>query len=371
MFDPRSDDYFADPYAVYRHYRESDPVHRGPDGWYLFRYADVAAALKDERLLHDRSSLLPPIQMPPLSVFRYADKFLNALDPPTHTRLRSLVSGAFTPRVVESLGPYAQEEADRLLAAAGSSFDLIADFAGPLPLRVIGRLLGIPIADYEQFRQWSHDFSALAEDSSPELFVRASAATDGLAPLVLEALRAGRSELLRNLRDGDLSEDEAVATCMLLLVAGHETTVNLIGNGMLALLQQPSELALLRDDPSLVKDALEEFLRYDAPGRIAVRWASADLPWGASRGERVALVVGSANRDPAQFVEPERLDVRRKPRHLSFGLGIHFCLGAPLARLEGEVAFQALLRRPLQLAGSPVWLRRVSFRGLETFPVTA
>lgn len=388
-FNPYSDEHRDQPFELYKRYREHDPVHESIGFWYLFRYDDVLAALKDMRFVHEAARVadgkpeIPP-ELAQSIYFRLAKSFMVTIDPPAHTRLRGLVNKAFTRDVVDGLRQLAEVEASKLLETLLSTraeFDLISQFAGPFSLHMIANMLGIPIDDYASFRRWSRDLSATIEQSTAGVLAKATIAgeemSDYLKQVIANRRTHRRNDLVSRLIDAEengatLTEDEIIATCMLLLVAGHETTMNLIGNGMYALLQHPDQLQLLREQPNLIRNAVEEFLRYDAPGRIAVRWAAEEVQIGGRvipRGARVGLVIASANRDEKVFENPERLDVTRDAsRHIAFGMGIHYCLGAPLARMEGEVAFRTLLERFPRISlseDSIEWERRASMRGLK------
>jgi cytochrome P450 len=310
------------------------------------------------------------------------------IDPPAHTRLRALVSKAFTPRMVESVRPRAQALADELLDAAASvgTLDVIGGYAMPLTLTVISEMLGVPIASREEMRVWAGVLvQAVDAKRDTAIYGTATAVTMQLVALFQGVLAERRaeprndliSELLQAHEQGDhLSEQELIVTATTLLLAGHETTVNLIGNGMLALLRQPDQLALLRERPELTPSAVEEFLRYEAPSQMASRVAPEEMEIGGQivgRGEILNLLLGSGNHDPEAFSVPDRLDVTRaNNRHLAFGTGMHYCLGAPLARLEGQVAIETLLRRFPMLrlsddsAQAPEWRETISFRGLRS-----
>ncbi|PWU24874.1 MAG: cytochrome P450 [Candidatus Rokuibacteriota bacterium] len=387
QFNPLAPETIEDPYPLYHRLRTEDPVHQSPAGiWVLSRYDDVGLALRDARF--GRRGFQE------LITARFGGPgFGNSMllqDPPDHTRLRTLVSKAFTPRAIEGLRAQIVSMVDGLLDQAGDrgEMDLIADLAYPLPASVICEMLGVPLVDRDRLREWSADIARSLDAlivSEPELITRAKAA--GLAlreyfeHLVGERRRAPRADILSALiaaeEAGDqLSTDELFATVVLLFLAGHETTANLIGNGVLALLRHPAELARLRDDPSLVESAVEELLRYDSPVQRVSRITSADVVINdhtIPRGSLVLALIASANRDPAYFPEPDRLDLaRRDNRHLAFGSGIHFCLGAPLARLEGRIVLAALLRRcpRLALATDRVeWRQTFALRALVSLPV--
>ena len=390
-FDPRTPSFVADPYPFYARLRATTPVRYVPatDSWWLTRYADVLLALHDQRFgkepVEPGGRQVSPIATPGTTDLPLPMLFRN---PPDHTRLRSLVNRAFTPRVVEELRPHIQEIANHLLdqVAGQGSMDLMSDFAVPLPAVVIAELLGVPASDRERFKTWSTDL-VMALDATQPAERRAAAATSGQAlteyfAALIEQRRAAPqddlvSSLIRVEEQGDrLSRGELLSMCTLLLVAGHETTTNLIGSGTLALLQHPDQLARLRQQPELLPSAVEELLRYTSPvqrvGRIArepLTIEGTTIPAGAL----VTPVLGAANHDPAVFQDPERLDLGRTDnRHLAFGRGIHFCLGAPLARLEGQIAFATLLARlpNLTFAGTaPAWSANTSLRGLTTLPL--
>jgi pimeloyl-[acyl-carrier protein] synthase len=390
-FNPMDPEFIADPYPIYHALRAEDPVHLSPLGfWVLTRYEDVVATLRDPRFAKE-----------PLAAF-VAARFGVAMpgvglsmldrDPPDHTRLRGLVSKAFTPRVVEGLRPHIQEIVDDLLdrVEGAGAMDLIEDFAYPLPVIVICEMLGVPVADRERFKGWGLDIArgldAIWLPAESEVGRQSMASRHALTgyfrELIAERRAAPRADLLSALiaaeETGDrLSEEELLATCILLLVAGHETTVNLIGNGTLALLRHPAEMRRLREDPGLVAGAVEELLRYDGPVQRTARIPSEDVVVGGraiGKGELVMPFIGAADRDPAQFREPDRLDITRADnRHIAFGWGIHFCLGAPLARLEGQIAFQTLFRRLPKLAlatDRPQYRQSLTLRGLSALPVS-
>ena len=384
--------FLADPYPVYHRLRAEAPVYRHPFGFFvLTRYEDVAAFLRDPRfgksgyqaLFEARFGGGPDASWLALSMlFR---------DPPDHTRLRALVGQAFTPRVVETLRPRVQAIVDGLLdrVAEAGRMDVIEDLAYPLPVTVISELLGVPVDEADQVKAWSRDVAraldAIALPVEPEVLERGRRATGGMVDyfrrLADERRRRPGTDLLSGLVEAEeagdrLTERELLATCVLLYVAGHETTVNLVGNGLLALLRHPDEWRRLREDSTLLPGAIEELLRYDGPVQRTGRTAGEDVEIGGvaiAAGTLVLAMLGAANRDPAQFADPDRLDVTRdEPRHLAFGAGIHYCLGASLARLEGQVAIGAVLRRFSGLTldvECPVWRPSSALRGLETLPV--
>jgi cytochrome P450 PksS len=378
--------------------RAEAPVHRVtlPDGqtaWLVARYDDVVAVLKDDRFVKDKLNALTPEQageqpwVP--AMFKPLTRNMLDLDPPDHTRLRALVQKAFTPRLVEQMRPRVEALAEGLLDGLRGRprFDLIRDFALPIPTTVIAEMLGVPAGDRHKFHRWSRAIVS-ADPSGPRMLLaipHAWAFLRYIRRLVRSKRAAPAGDLLSALvraeEAGDqLSEDELVAMTFLLLVAGHETTVNLIGNGVLALLEHPDQLARLRGDPELIRPAVEELLRYASPLETATeRFARDDVTVAGvtiPRGSMVYVALASANRDGRQFPDPDRLDIARDPnRHLSFGLGPHFCLGAPLARLEGQVSIAALLRRAAEFQasvphGAIRWRRGLVLRGVESLPVT-
>jgi pimeloyl-[acyl-carrier protein] synthase len=387
-FNPFQPQLRSDPYPLYRPYREQDSVHwnGAPDhaqgSWCVFRHQDVVAALKNASL----GKSMKPMAPEPLG--RLLGQWMLLRNPPSHTRLRGLVNTAFTPQVVGRLHQSIQETADFLLTEveADGEMDVILHYASALPLIVIAELLGIPPSDRARFRAWSLDLGTVL-DVSPtrEAIARATRSTldltEYLRRIVSERRVRPQQDLISVLIDAEengekLTEDELLAMCVLLLGAGHETTVNLIGNGALALLRHPDQLARLRDDPSIAEDAVEELLRYDSSVQMVFREALDDVQLGRKtirRGEAVTIFLGSANRDPEQFPDPDRLDLTRgRTRHTGFGMGIHFCLGAPLARLEAQIAFQTLLRRMpcLTLQPGPLtWRAGLVFHGVEALPV--
>ncbi|GAA2852340.1 cytochrome P450 [Streptosporangium fragile] len=395
VFDP---EFARDPYGVYAALREKGPVHAidfppGTDAFLVIDYEHGRPALNDPRLSKEFKHAPAVFRQFVTDAGRnnpvLAHNMLSS-DPPDHTRLRRLVSKAFTPRRTESLRPRIQEIADGLVDAMAPTgrADLIGDFAFPLPIVVICELLGVPAEDRDAFREWSATLIDPAMDEE-QLRRRAevnAAIRDYFGRLIAERRAEPRDDMISALvsaRDDRelLSEQELMATLTLLLIAGHETTVNLIGNGVLALLTHPDQLALLRERPELIPSAVEEFLRYEGPvERATLRFATEDLQIAGvhiPEGSVVHISLGAADRDPEAFAHPDTLDVTRADNHhVAFGHGIHFCLGAPLARLEGRIAFETLLRRLPGLAldcppAEAAWRRSGSLiRGLEALPVT-
>jgi cytochrome P450 len=389
MFDPRSPDFRANPYSYYDSLRATAPVlYWGLwNFWFLSRYDDCSRLLRDARLGHGEPGGEPPEEQ--RALFEMQRHWMLIKDPPDHRRLRELVHKAFTPRRVEQMRDRIQAITDGLLdrvQAAGQA-DVIADLAYPLPVTVIAEMLGIPAGDHDQFHDWSNELArSLDLTDDPEVYNRASASatalTNYLRELIARRRRQPQDDLLSALitaeeEGGRLSEDELYATCALLLIAGHETTINLIGNGVLALLRQPDQLHRLRQEPGLIRTAVEELLRYDSPVQMTSRVALETIELQGQTiqaGQQVAFLLGAANHDPERFANPHKLDLGRDPNpHLAFGNGIHYCLGAPLARLEGQIAINTLLRRMPDLALAterPEYIDNYTLRGLERLPVT-
>ncbi len=386
----------ADPHPFYTYLRHEAPVYRAvlPDRrvvWLLARYDDTIMLLKDERFVKDRTNTLTPEEQPrnqwvPGFARPLARNMLD-LDAPDHARLRTLVSKVFTRRLVEQLRGRVEELCDGFLTAAQrrGSLDLIRDYALPLPTTVIAEMLGVPVEDRTRFHRWSAQIIAIASGTdqlralpSLWLFIRY------LRALFQQRRAQPRADLISELiqvqEAGDrLSEDELLALVFILLVAGHETTVNLIGTGTLALLDHPAQAERLRRDPAIIQPAVEELVRYASPVDLATeRYAREDITihdLTIPRGEMVLGIIGSANRDEQHFVNGQELDLTREPnKHLGFGQGAHYCLGAPLARLEGQVAINMLLQRfpNLRLAvprESLIWRRGLFMRGLTHLPL--
>ena len=391
-----------DPLAFAARLREQGPLIRlaSPfgmaDGWITTGYDDAIAILKDPRFIKDVQKLSafagkPTFQDEQATIIERFLAFrrdMLTVDPPDHTRLRGLVSKAFTPRMIEHLRPRIQQITDELLDAVESQgkMDLIADFAFPLPITVISEMLGIPVEDRLQFRTWSQTIVTGTTGPQPE---KALAALEEFVQYIKTLLATKRahpgsdltSSLVEVEENGDrLNENELISTIFLLIVAGHETTVNLTGNGVLELLQHPEQMRQLRADLSLLPSAIEELLRYTAPVSFSSpRWASEDIPMHGElirKGEMVFASLIGADTDTRQFSDPEILDItRRENQHIAFGKGIHFCLGAPLARLEGQIAIGTLLQRlpNLRLAcelEQLTWTHSPILRGLTSLPVT-
>jgi cytochrome P450 len=386
----------ADPFPVYRWLRDHEPVHWSEsfNAWVVTRYDDVLEVFqRPERFSSDRFRKVDPryaSQRPAVrAVAEVLADWLVFRDPPDHTRLRALLQRSFTPRHLEKNRERIQSTIDDLLLAVSGrgEMDFIRDFAFPLPALVIALLLGVPGEDIEPIKRWSDRLAAYLGGATDgrDNFGEASAGVTSLCDYFRDLLRAKQASpgddlmslMLRAEHAGDrLSPEEVVSNCVLLLFAGHETTTNLLGNGLLHLLRHPAQRERLARDPALAESAVEELLRFDGPVPATTKVVLRDGDWRGAplrRGQLILPFMSSANRDERHFPAPDRLDLRRQPnRHLAFGFGIHFCLGAPLARLEARLAFRALLRRfpSLTLADpAPRWKPMIFLRGLESLPV--
>ncbi|MEV5316772.1 cytochrome P450 [Streptomyces sp. NPDC052687] len=395
-FDPWDPAFLADPYPAYAELRARGRVHyyEPTNQWLVPHHADVSALLRDRRLgrtyrhrfSHEEFGRTPPPpEQEPFHTLN--DHGMLDLEPPDHTRIRRLVSKAFTPRTVERLKPYVEalagELADGLVRRGGG--DLLAEVAEPLPVAVIAEMLGVPESDRAPLRPWSADICGMYElNPSQETAAKAVRASvefsDYLRGLIAERRRKPGDDLISGLiaahDEGDrLTEQEMISTCVLLLNAGHEATVNATVNGWWALLRHPDQLAALRADHSLVPTAVEELMRYDTPLQLFERWVLDEIEIDGTvipRGAELALLFGSANHDPAVFTEPGRLDLTRADNpHISFSAGIHYCIGAPLARIELAASMRALLERAptLTLASEPKRKPNFVIRGLEGLEV--
>ncbi|MCY3707582.1 MAG: cytochrome P450 [Caldilineaceae bacterium] len=374
-FDLTSSRIRANPYEIYERLRRDDPVHRMRliNAWSLTGYEDAQTILQDHRRFSSGDNKL-----------EYAPyRTMLDLDPPDHTRLRGLVSKAFTPRAVAALGPRVDQIVEELLndLAGKKRFDLISEFAYPLPVIVIAEMLGIPAQDRDRFNVWSNDIALAVEPvlTNAEI-ARVKRASDEIVAYFEEIIARRRdrpeedmlSALLAAEEEGDkLTHDELIGTLMLLLVAGNETTRSLIGNGMLALLKNPAQLQRLRERPELLDSAIDELLRYDSPVQFIIRVVMEETEFKGRRlraGQKMMILVGAANRDPAVFTAPNELDIgRREKSHISFGRGIHYCLGSPLALLEARAAFAGLLERfsSIRLLSDPEYRNQIVLRGVE------
>jgi pimeloyl-[acyl-carrier protein] synthase len=393
LFNPFLQEVRADPWPLCHRLRERDPVYESPFGFYVLTgYADSLKVLRDPRFSVDPRNIeqLPGGSIPDVlgPGQRGLDHMMLFVDPPDHTRLRALVNKAFNPRVVERMRPRIQQIVDDALdrAEREGGMDMIANFAYLLPVTVICDLLGIPGDDRGRFRAWVLEITPILDPLVPLTNVDRIAEAGAALVDYFDGLIARRradpgddlvSELVRAEEEGErLSAEELRATCVLLLIAGHETTMNLIGNGTLALLRARDQLERLAAEPSLIRSAVEELVRHDGPGLLTARTALEDVEVRGHliRKGKVALVlIAAANRDPEQFPDPDRLDLGRDPnRHLAFSAGPHFCIGATLARAESQIAFGRLVDRfpSIELAEEPRWRHTVTFRGLESLRVT-
>ncbi len=384
----------ADPYPLYRRLREEDPVHWDPflHTWVATRYADVVTVLHD----FSAETTSSPEQVRSMGlgamepIARVMMKQMLFMDAPAHTRLRKLYSAAVTPRRVESMASEIQDIADQLLdlVVSGGRMDVIADFANPFPATVSAGLLGVPVSHHQQLKAWSADFGEMLGNfqHNPGRVARVLRSVEDMTAYFRDAIAQQRIRprdgLIRSLMDAEvegsrLTEDEVIANIIVTMVGGQETTTNLIGNGLLTLLRQPERLAELRDDPTIIDSAVEELLRFESPSQHTMRLAPQDVMLGGKlirKREAVMAVMAAGNRDPARFPDPDRLDLSRQDnRHLAFGWAAHFCFGAPLARMEGQIAFSTLLRRlpGLTLAADRLaWRENLGLRGLKALPVT-
>jgi cytochrome P450 len=395
MFDAN---FIADPYRTYSYLRTTGPLHWADKfrsgAWLVPRYADVMAGLHDPRLSSKRShtltAALPTEVQGEFTTFNQIfSRFMLFLDPPEHSRIRKLLNKEFTPNMIQRLRPRIQQIVDSLLdqVAGKSEMEFMTEFAHLLPVRVIAEMLGIPSEDQRDFEIWSDDLTDFFGNAAATVET-ARRAQNSLVSLTeyfrarLPERRANKRDdlvslLLRVEEEGEiLTSEELLAQCTLLLVAGHETTRNLLGNGMLALLQNPDQFAKLKENPSLINSAVRELARYDSPVQFSGRAATEDFSWHdheIKKGQTVVLLLGSANRDAEKFSEPDKLEITRdEGMPLSFGHGIHFCIGAALAYTEAEIAFTTLLERTSglrMLDDVPAWRPNMSFRGLSRLPL--
>ena len=363
----------AYPFDKYEELRRKDPVHRlrTINAWVLTQYEDTNAVLRDHaRFSRDYGG-------------KSAYRSMLDTDPPDHTRLRTLVSKAFTPRSVADLTPRIHQIVDDLLDATEGRdrFDLIDSFAYPLPVIVIAEMLGVPSGDIEVFKSWSNDIAlsvepTVSDEQQRRIDESGEKLYDYFEGIIEQRRREPRDDMITALiaaeDEGDrLTHEELLATLLLLLVAGNETTRNLIGNGTLALMRNPAQLARLRSEPDLLDSAINEMLRYDSPVQLDGRMAVEEIEIGGKRikpGQRAICLLGAANRDPSVFTNPDVFDIgRQEGSHIAFGRGIHYCLGAPLAVLEGRIAFSSLLKRfsSIKLMSEPEYREQVVLRGVK------
>jgi pimeloyl-[acyl-carrier protein] synthase len=384
----------ANPYPLYNRLRTEDPVHWDPylHAWVVTRYADVVTVLHDfsaarmptpEQLTAFGLSELNPIA-------QVLVRQMIFMDAPAHTRLRALCAAAFTPRRAEGLRAHIQEITDSLIddVIDKGRMDVIADFGNLLPATVTAELMGVPVEDRDKLKTWSKDFSEMLGNfqhnpgRAQHMLDTVENMTTYYRDRIREQEREPREGVVHSLMtaevDGDrLTEEEVVANSIITMTGGQETTTNLIGNGLLTLLRNPDEMTRLQADPSLLPSAIEELLRYESPIQHTGRLAPADVELGGKlihKRDAVLSVLGAANRDPERFPNPDVLDITRPDnRHLAFGWAAHYCFGAPLARVEGQIAFATIFRRLRNLALEPdplIWRNNMGFRGLETLPVT-
>ena len=393
----------AAPYPVYAHYRENDPVHWGmaanrqlSGAWYLFRYQDVMQVLEDKRFGREGHKVRTDIDTAPVpkaykGFSSMVSNWMVFRDPPNHTRLRLLVNKAFSPKTLENLRPTIVAIADSLLERVRerAEIDLIDDFAFPLPVMAIAALLGVDPEDRFAFREWAlalQHASASRLTPSAQVYEQAEAATQAFIEYFKDAIAKRHAQpredlitaLVKARYEGDkLNDEEILATCIHLLTAGHETTINLIAKGTLALLRNPEQIKLLRSHSELMPGAVEELIRYDSPVQMLSRWAYEDVEIGGKlirRGDSVGLILGSANRDRRRFDNPDLLDIQREDnKHCGFGGGIHFCLGSALARAEAQISLNILINRfpQLHLVNKAVeWADNIVFHGPKHLPIS-
>jgi cytochrome P450 len=384
----------ADPYPLYHRLRAEDPVHWDPylHAWVVTRHADVVTVF--QRFLAGRTPTpeqLALLGMPELGpIARVMVRQMLFLDPPAHTRVRTLAARAFTPRRVEVLRGHIRDITGELVdrVAARGRMDVIADIGNPLPSIVTTEMLGVPREDWARLKEWSTDFAEMLGNfqHNPGRAARVLVSLEEMTAYFTDAVRREATRPTEGLVnalttaevDGDrFTEEEVVANIIVTMVGGLETTTNLIGNGLLSLLRHPDQLERLRAEPALIPDAVEELLRHESPSQHTARLAPHDVELGGRlirERQAVIAVMGAANRDPERFPDPDRLDVgRRDNRHVAFGWAGHFCFGAPLARIEGQVAFETMLRRlpDLRLEPGPLaWRENLGLRGLKALPVT-
>jgi cytochrome P450 len=394
-----SPEFYANPYPIYHQLRDADPVHWSDawKSWVLTRYADVTSTLRDfsrfsnvgridlflEQLPEEGRGKMGPLK-------GHFSRAITHLDPPDHTRIRKLLKTVLSTHLVQSMRPRIEALVNELISEVQNAgrMDVIRDFAYPLPAIVLGEMLGIPPEDRDQYKKWSDDIGVglvgtgrAALDNVQQARQSLFELTDYLRPLVAQRRQHPRNDLISNLiaievKGDRLSERELFSTCITLILAGHGTTTNLIGNGILALLRHPDQLEALKNDPSLIEIAVEELLRYDSPLQRIWRMATEDVEIDGKhirKGQIVLPTMGAANRDPAEFSEPDRLNIRRQDNpHVALGTGIHLCVGGPLARLQGAIAINALLQRlpSLQLESEALeWEANLFHRGLKSLPV--
>ena len=398
-FNPLDPSFRIDPYPTYHRLRYEDPIHRHFMGsWMITRYADAVKVLQDSRFqsyslpqrLAAKNEYLASQNQNLDALVETANNMLLYLEPPDHTRMRSLVSKAFSPKIVKQLRPQVQQMVDGILelAKVKGSMDIVGDLARPLPIRVISQLLGIPSDLQQQIGHWTDELATIFDPpNSLETLTRINQIipefAECLSRLIAQKTKQPQADLMSALitardRDDKLSDRELISVSMLLFGAGEETTSNSIGNGVLALLQHPEQKLSLQQNPEAIATGVEELLRYDSPVQGITRIAKEDVDLGKTqitKGDRVVVYLGAANRDPLQFKDPDKLDLTRNPNpHLAFADGIHRCLGSALAKMEGQIAIASLIRQfpnlQLQPGHTLEWRKNIILRGLKALPVT-
>ncbi len=386
----------ADPYPVYRQMREEAPVYWSDAWgcWMLTRYDDIAWTLQDYQTFTSLGRLTATMDLPePLwervePLVRHYSQGLINVDPPDHTRMRKLVHMAFTPRTIRKMQAYIEDIVDRLIdeQIESGEMDVIWDFSYPLPVTVIAEMMGIPVEDHAKFKAWSGEIVAFmaTPKPTPEILLNSQDSLLAMQQYFRDIYAKRRRQpeddlitalVLAELEGDKLTEEEMVSSCVTILIGGHETTTYLIANGLYWLLQHPDQFRRLSEKPELAESATEEFLRYDGPFQRNRRIATRDVTIGdhtIEKGQLIMQLLGAANRDPAQFPDPDALDIARSPnKHLAFGYGPHFCLGAPLARLEAPVAYRSLLGRlrNIRIADDSLEWNNALFRGLKSLPI--
>jgi cytochrome P450 len=383
----------ASPYGLYRELREADPVHWDPfmHAWVVTRYADIVTVLSrfsaDRTLTAEKMEGMGLGAMNP--IVQVMARQMLFRDPPDHTRLRTLCAAAFSPARIATLRGHIQDIADSLIDRfiGKGSADIVADLAAPMPAIVTAEMLGVPVRDHEKLKQWSIDFAEILGNfqHQPDSVARVAASVRDMTDYFRAAIRQQEIDphegLVLSLVQAEvngirLTEEEIIANCILTMIGGQETSTNLIGSGLLTLLRHPEQMQMLEDDPSLISSAVEELLRYESPIQHTARVAPEDFSLGGKlirRGQSVVAVLAAGNRDPERFPNPDVLDLKRGDKgHLAFGWAAHFCFGAPLARMEGHIAFGTLLRRLKNLALASedfVWRENLGLRGLSGLPV--
>jgi len=383
----------ASPYRLYRELREADPVHWDAflHAWVVTRYADIVTVLSrfsaDRTLTPERLDEMGLASLNP--IFQVMSRQMLFRDPPSHTRLRNLCAAAFSPARIAILRAHIQDIADGLIDRfiGNGRADIVNDLASPMPAIVTAEMLGVPVCDHEKLKQWSIDFAEILGNfqHQPDRVARVAASVRDMTEYFREAIRqqdVNPHEGLVNalvkadVDGGRLTEEEIIANCILTMIGGQETATNLIGSGLLTLLRHPEQHRMLQDDPALIPMAVEELLRFESPIQHTARVAQEDVVLGGKlirRGQSVVAVLAAGNRDPERFADPDVLDLKRGDKgHLAFGWSAHFCFGAPLARMEGQIAFSTLLRRLKNLALESedfVWRENLGLRGLDGLPV--